>query len=88
MADHAERVDRFAVDEHVEANEVAGAVLEHIVIERCVSAADRFQAIEEVENDLGEREFPVELHALLVEIHHVLVDASTIRSLAVAPCFT
>src|SRR4051812_9926281 len=66
VADDAERIDRLAVDQHVQSHEVARAILQHLVVERRIAAADRLEAIEEVEDDLAERELPVELDALLV----------------------
>src|SRR5687768_4109794 len=78
--DHAERVYRVAVDQHVEPYEIALAIPEHLVVERGVAAADRLQSVEEVEDDLGERELPVELHARLVEVRHVLIDPAPFRA--------
>ena len=74
VRDHGERVDRVAVDQHVELHEVRLAVAEHVVVERGVAAAHRLHLVEEVEDDLRERELPVDLDALLVEIRHVLVE--------------
>src|SRR5688500_7995119 len=76
--DNGERVDRITVDEHVELHEIALPVLEHLVVERSVSPTDRLQAVEEVENDFSEGEFPVELYAGLVEVSHVPVDTAAL----------
>src|SRR5688572_7555523 len=72
--DDGEGIDRVAVDQHVEPDEVARAIFEHLVVEAGVAAADRLQAVEEVEDDLAEGKLPVELDARGVEVGHVLVD--------------
>src|SRR6185437_15406528 len=45
--DDRERVDGVAVDEHVELDEVAGAVFEHLVVEAGVAAAHRLELVVE-----------------------------------------
>src|SRR5688500_15936765 len=77
--DHGKGIDRVAVDQHVEPDEVARAIFEHLVVEAGIAAADRLQAVEEVEDDLAERKFPVELDARRVEVCHVLVHAAPLR---------
>ena len=76
MRDHRERVDRVAIDQHVEAHEIAAAVAEHLVVEPGIAARERLHLVEEVEDDLRERELPVDLHARGIEVAHPLVLAA------------
>jgi hypothetical protein len=54
-------------------HELAAAVAEHLVVERGVAAGERLHLVEEVEDDLGERELPVDLDARGVDVAHPLV---------------
>src|SRR6266571_2824156 len=76
MDDHRERVHRLAVEQHVELDEVGRAVLEELVVERRIATRDGLQLVVEVEDDLGEREFPAELDARRVHVMHALVHAA------------
>src|SRR5437773_1683274 len=76
MDDDRERVHRVAVEQHVELDEVSRAVLEELVVERRIATGDRLQLVVEVEDDLGEREFPAELDARRVHVMHALVHAA------------
>src|SRR5438132_1303304 len=76
MDDDRERVHRLAVEQHVELDEVGRAVLEELVVERRIATGDRLQLVVEVEDDLGEREFPAELDARRVHVMHALVHAA------------
>jgi hypothetical protein len=69
--DAAERVDRFAVQQHVHADQLARFVAERFVVERGVAPRARLQLVEEVEDDLGERELVVDLGSLGREVAHV-----------------
>ena len=60
----------------VELDEVAGAVLEEFVVERGVAAADALELVVEVEDDVGEREFVLQVDALGVQVLLVYVDAA------------
>ncbi len=80
MDDHAERIDRVPVDQHVEPDEIAAPVLQHVVVERSIAPAHGLKLVEEIEDDFAEREFPIELDALGVEVRHVLVDAAPLRA--------
>ena len=51
--DRAERVDRLAVQQHVDADEVRLLVAPRLVVEARVPARARLQLVEEVEHDLG-----------------------------------
>src|SRR5215510_783587 len=74
--DHAEGVDRLAVQKDIEFDELARAVAQELVVERCIAAADRLQLVVEVENDFGERELEGELDARGVDVVHPLVHAA------------
>src|SRR6185312_43314 len=78
MDDHGERIHWLAVDQHVELDEIALPVLEHLVIERRVSAADRLEPVEEIQNYLAQRKLEVELYARRVDVRHVLVHTATL----------
>jgi hypothetical protein len=52
--DHREAVDAVAVDQEVELDEVALAVVVELVVEAGVAAADRLQPVVEVVDDLVE----------------------------------
>ena len=54
--DDRERVDRLAVDEDVHQHEVALAVVVDLVVEAGIAAADRFQPVVEIEDDLVQRQ--------------------------------
>src|SRR5882762_8634398 len=74
--DDRERVHRFAVQDHVEFHQVGRAVLEEFVVERRIAAGDGLELVVEVENDLGQREFPGELDARRIDVVHALVRAA------------
>ena len=69
--DRAERVDRLAVQQDVDADEVARLVAQRLVVERGVAPRPRLQLVEEVEDDLGERQLVVDLDALGREVLHL-----------------
>src|SRR4029077_11767220 len=50
--DEGERVDRLAVDQDVEQDDVAFLVAVDLIVEAGIAAADRFEAIVEIEDDL------------------------------------
>src|SRR5512142_941168 len=54
--DDAEGVDRFAIQQDVELDELARAVAQELVIDRRIAAANRLQLVVEIENDFGEWE--------------------------------
>ena len=69
--DHdAERVHGVTVDEHVQLDQRVAAVSRELVVQRAVAAGDGLELVVEVQNDLRERELPVELHARGVEVLH------------------
>src|SRR2546429_437423 len=78
MNDHAEGVDRLAVEQHVELDELAAPVREEFVVEGRVAARDRFQLVVKVENDFGERKLEVELDTRWIEILHATVHAAAL----------
>jgi hypothetical protein len=54
--DDRERVDAVAVDQEVDLDDVRGAVLLELVVHRGVAARDALELVEEVEDDLGQRQ--------------------------------
>src|SRR5579872_5989946 len=62
MHDQGQRVDRIAVDQHVELDQRSGLKMAEFVVERGVAAARGFQPVEEIEHDLGERQFILQRH--------------------------
>ena len=50
---HGECIDRVAVQEDVELDEVVASVFAWRVVEACVATAERFKAVVEVEHDFG-----------------------------------
>ena len=69
------RVDRIAVDQHVELDQRRGLEMAEFVVERCVPAARRFQPVEEIEHHLGKRHFVLQRH-LTAEKQHLLLHAA------------
>src|SRR6267143_2868158 len=51
---HAERVHRLAVEQHIEADQIRGAVSEELVVQRGVATRDRLQLVVEIEDDRGQ----------------------------------
>src|SRR2546429_1370191 len=61
--DDGEGVHRVTVEEQVELHQARRPVFEKLVIERGVAARDGLQLVVEVEDDLGQRKVPAEVHA-------------------------
>src|SRR5436190_10906212 len=78
MDDNAECVHRLTIEHHVELHQFARTVCKEFVIERRLASRDRPQLVVEVENDLGQWEFPIELHARRVEILHPAIHAEPV----------
>ena len=76
MADQGQRVHGLAADEHVELHQIAFAISREVVIERSVAARHALQAIVEIEDDLVERHFVGEHHALGRQILESLLHAA------------
>src|SRR5438876_12097196 len=74
--DDRERIHGFTVQQHVELDEIGRAVLEELIVERRVTAGDGLQLVVEVEDDLGQGEFPAELDPRRVHVVHALVHAA------------
>src|SRR5690606_11016936 len=79
MNDHRHRVDPLLVDQDVELDERRGIETQELIIERRIAAAHRLQPIEEIENDLRERQLELErdLAAQVLELplRAALLDA-------------
>src|SRR5216117_967224 len=76
--DDGEGVHRVTVEEQVELHQVRRPVFEKLVIERGVAARDGLQLVVEVEDDLGQRKLPAEVHARRVHVVHRLVDPAAL----------
>ena len=76
MGDEAERVDGVAVDHDRDADELAFLVAVHGVVEARIAAADGFEAVVEVEDDLVERQ--------AVDGHGAVADVCQVGLLAAA----
>src|SRR5437667_11373987 len=76
--DDRERIHRFAVQEHVQLDEIGGTVLQELVVQRCVPAGDGLQLVVEVEDDLAQRELPTELDARRVHVGPAPIHPSSL----------
>src|SRR5207253_10360892 len=77
--DHAQRVDRLVVDEDAHLDEVALAVTELVIVEARIAAADRLQAVVEVEHHLVQRKLVAKHGAGVAagaDVGEVLLDAA------------
>src|SRR3546814_18295438 len=61
MHDQAHRIHPVAIDQCVHAHERAGLKTQQMVVERGITAADRLEAIEEIQSSLGHRQLIGEL---------------------------
>ena len=52
---YRQRVDLLLINEYIQTNEIARTKINHFVVQRGESAADRFKPVEEVQNDLRKR---------------------------------
>ena len=77
MKDGAQGVHAVAVDQHVHAHHVGGAVFLELVVHRGIAAGHRLHAVEEVEHDLGERQLVGEVHLAAV-VGKVRLDAALV----------
>ncbi len=71
-----EGVDRVAVQEDVEFDEVVALVFARRVVEACVAAAQGLEAVVEVEHDFGKRKVVFEDDLRLVDVFHGLERAA------------
>src|SRR5262249_42239922 len=76
--DERQRIDRFAPDQDVDADERALLVAREVVVEARVAARARLQLVVVVEDDLGERQVVRQVDALLREVLHVIEAAAAI----------
>src|SRR5665647_842844 len=74
--DRAEGIDRLALEKDVHLDQVGGLLAVGLVVERGVSAGLGLQLVEEVEDDLGQRERVAHLDALLGEVVHAAQRAA------------
>ena len=78
MHDDGERVADLAVQENVEADELAPFIPDEFVVKTCVPLGARLEFVEEVVDDLVEGKAVLELDAVRVEVGHVLKDAALV----------
>ena len=77
--EHRERVDGVAGQQHVELDAVRrGPQAGQLVVQRRVAAGARLQLVEEVQDDLGQRQVVGELHALGGQVVHAGVLAAAL----------
>lgn len=74
--DDGEGIDRFAVQENVQLDQVVRAVARRRVVQSAVTAADGFQPVVKVEHDFGERQIVFEDDFRLVDVFHVFEFAA------------
>src|SRR3954452_11053210 len=76
--DHRERVHGIARQQHVELDEVGRPHAEQLVIQRRVAARARLELVEEVQDDLRQRQVVGDLHAVGAEEVHARVLAAAL----------
>ena len=76
--DHGQSVHGVAVEQEVQFDEVALAVLLELVIVAGVTAAAALDGVEEIVDDLTQRQRIVQVHADVVQILHVDEDAALV----------
>ena len=69
--DEREGVDRLAVDEDVELDQLRGAVADLLVVHRGVALGAALELVVEVDDELGERHLEGHEDARRVEVFHV-----------------
>ena len=74
--DRRQRIHRLAVDQDLQLLQLIGAVFEELVIQRGVAARAALELVEEVDDDLGERDFVIELDPVRGRVFLALVDAA------------
>ena len=78
MDDDRQGIHQVAIEQQVQPDQGRGAVFQEVVVEGGVSAADRFQPVVEVEDDLRQRQFVLQGDPGRVEVFHGLVDATPV----------
>ena len=77
MDDHAQRVDRVAIDQHAHFYKVAFAVADLVVIERGIAARNALQPVVEIEHHFVERQFIDDLRTT-TDIGQLLLNAAPV----------
>src|SRR5690606_3455617 len=78
MHDRAERVHRLAVEQDVHLDQVGLLLAVRLVVEGRVAAGARLELVEEVEDDLGERQDVPDLHPVGGDVVHALELAAAV----------
>ncbi len=76
MGDDRQGIDRLAIDEHIELDQIGGTRLGKGVVERRVPLGAALELVVELNDQLTERNIVLELHAILVEIDHFDEDTA------------
>ena len=78
MDEHRERIDRVTREQDVELDERSGPHADELVVQGRVAAGARLQLVEEVEDDLGQRQVVGELDAVGAQVVHAGVVAAAL----------
>ena len=60
-----ERIDRLAIEQDIELSQLTILVARAVVVERCVALRNTLQLVVEIEDDLRQRHFEIDLDAIL-----------------------
>jgi predicted RNA binding protein with dsRBD fold (UPF0201 family) len=75
--DHAQRVDRVAIDHDAHLHKVACAVADLVIIERGIATADALEPVVKVEHNLIQRQFIDDLRPA-TDIGQLLLNAAPV----------
>ena len=79
--DERQRIDLLVVDQDVEFDQRRGFEVTEVIVERGVTAAGRFQAVEEIEHHFGERHLVLQRDLVAEEQHLLLAPALFVAQL-------
>ena len=78
MRDKGQRVHLIAVEQHIDLNEIALAVVDKFIVERRITLGTSLERVEKVINNLTGRHFVVQLDQIGVQILHILKNAAAV----------
>ncbi len=67
--DHRKRIDTLAVDQHVQPGEIRRLETIEAIVEGSVATADRFQPVEKIQHDFGQRDIVDDRYLNTQELH-------------------
>ncbi len=76
MDDQRQGINHFAVDHNIHSDQFAAAVVEVLVVERCVPLGDRFELVVKIKHDFVQRQFIDDHHPGGGQILDLALDAS------------